>query len=113
MLNSTVLLFDASGRIRNKAAVPASYSGGVGFESGKTLSAIAEGAPEHYHNANPFNASGLLVIAVGAPTHYSQGGLPHTATGAVAVTVNGTVDHYNHGLPYAANGSLAFATAGT
>lgn len=112
MLNSGVLSFDGTGRIRNRnAAAPTNFNGGtpIVVVAGVNLLCGNSAAPAVYLGGLPYLADGETTsTSIGAVAGYS-GGIPLTANGEIAVDSAAAITFYNNGLPMCANQKLAIA----
>jgi hypothetical protein len=104
-VNAGVLLFSATGRVRNTNAAPANFNGGTPTAADGKLS-WAAAVPTAFLSGLGFTPAGSLSIALGGVIAGHVAGVPVAADGRVCAEV-GAVTEYSGGLPITATGRLA------
>lgn len=118
MLNSTVLKFDAEGRIRftNTPAVAPGWGNGGTPMVGDLLAAVSTTVDDFWNGIgydNSFGGVRIAMLAGGAIHHYTQGGLPMTVDNQLVTSTGASVAYRNAGLPFDSAGRLALSIAET
>lgn len=113
MINSGVLSFDGTGRIRTRnGSPPNAFNGGtpiIVIAVSVNLLAGNNVAPDAYLGGLPYFRDGQLCItAIGSVVSYVAG-IPISTTGEVAGDTASAITFYNNGLPMCANQKLAIA----
>jgi len=112
MLNASMLLYDATGRIRNANGAiypPTDFNGGTPTVQG--LLAVSSSAAQAYNNGLPYRDSGALSASGSAASSSAPGGIPLTVSGLVAYDTVSAIAYWHCGLPFTSTGRLCFATA--
>jgi hypothetical protein len=110
MLNAGVLLFDASGRIRQTTSASTDGNGGTPTVQG--LLSAGNVTIETYWNGLPFFGNGQGTVcgeSLGVIVAYAPGGIPINTLGMVKADPIEPIAYWNAGLPYTAAGALAVA----
>jgi hypothetical protein len=85
---------------------PDHFANGLPYDADSTLSVAVDGVIDHYHQGLGFTAIGRLVTTLtGPPTRFGSGAAPFNATGALVMAI-GANAHYAHGVGYTPNSSV-------
>lgn len=109
-LQSSLLKFDASGRIRWTQSAPTEYNGGTPTIQG--LWSIADAVAVNYNAGMGYTATGFSCIDTGSPVTAWLGGIPMAGFGRMAVDTAAAFSHHAAGgIPITVNGRVALAAS--